>query len=47
MKRAAALLCLLALAACAIVDDTDCRRTAEILGDPSHYRICLVQKGKV
>lgn len=46
MKRAAALLALLALAGCATVEDRDCRRTADILQDPDHYRVCLIQKGK-
>jgi len=33
-----------ALAACATVEDRDCRRTADILGDASHYGVCLQQK---
>ena len=46
MKCTAALLALLALVGCATVEDRDCRRTADILNDADHYRVCLIQKGK-
>lgn len=48
MKRAgiAIAMAVVAITGCASVEDRDCRRTADILEDPSHYRICLIQKGK-
>lgn len=47
MKRIAILAILAALTGCATVEDSNCRRTAEILNDAGHYRVCLIQKGKV
>jgi len=46
MKRIVTIAILAALSGCATVEDHDCRRTAQILNDASHYNVCLIQKGK-
>lgn len=44
MKRAALLIIMMSLVGCATVEDQDCRRVADILGDADYYSVCLIQK---